>query len=222
MLDSGLLGKFYHFGETVLLLLYVNFLWICFTLLGGILFGIGPSTVAMFAVFRKWSMGEGDMPAFKTFWSVYRKEFVKANVLGIILLLFGYMLYVNFNFLSLTDISGESFIRVMLIIATAVYVLMIIYIFPMFVHYENKIFGYFKNAVLLAIYSPIRTAYLIAACLTLYYLYFYFPVFIFFLGGSLTSLVIMYISYRTFLRLEYKQEVLNEHEDREERTSLTT
>lgn len=222
MLDSGLFGRFYQFGETVLLLLYVNLLWISFTLLGGILFGVGPSTVAMFAVFRKWSMGEGDLPVFKFFWSIYRKEFLRANVLGLLLLIFGYMLYVNFNFLTLTNIVGESILRIFLIFASIVYVLSIIYIFPMFVHYENKMTGYFKNAILLAIYSPIRTGYLIAACLTLYYFYFYFPVFIFFIGGSLTSLVIMYISYRTFLRVEYKQEVLNNYESEEERASITT
>ena len=212
MLDSGLLGRFYQFGEIVLLLLYVHFLWICFTLLGFIIFGIGPSTVAMFAVFRKWSMGEGDLPTFKLFWTVYRNEFVKSNLLGVILFGFGYMLYVNFNFLTLTNETWESVVRVMLIVATMVYVLMLSYIFPMYVHYENSLFGYFKNAILLAIYAPFRTIYLIAACLTLYYLFFYFPVFIFFVGASLTSFVVMFISYRTFLRLEYKQEVLQTNE----------
>ncbi|GAE95199.1 hypothetical protein JCM21714_4413 [Gracilibacillus boraciitolerans JCM 21714] len=42
MNGDSLIGKFYQFGEAVLFLLYVNFLWIIFSLLGLIFFGIGP------------------------------------------------------------------------------------------------------------------------------------------------------------------------------------
>ncbi|KRG11791.1 hypothetical protein ACA29_14620 [Lederbergia galactosidilytica] len=59
MFENKLFNNFYQFGETVLLLLYVNALWICFTLLGLIIFGLGPSTVAMYTIFRHWAMGGG-------------------------------------------------------------------------------------------------------------------------------------------------------------------
>ncbi|SFM43204.1 Uncharacterized membrane protein YesL [Gracilibacillus orientalis] len=212
MLGNGFISKFYFFGETVLLLLYVNFLWVCFTLLGAIVFGIGPSTVAMFTIFRRWSKGEEDIPAFKVFWQTFKKEFKRANGLGLLILLFTYMLYINFNFLQLDNEWMQQMIKNVLIIVSVVFGIMVAYIFPMYVHYDNKLYNYFKNAILITIYSPIRTIYLIAACLTLYYLYFTLPVFLFFLGGSLSSLVIMWISYRTFVRLEIKQEKLQETE----------
>ncbi|WP_163581834.1 YesL family protein [Gracilibacillus saliphilus] len=212
MLNDGFISKFYYFGETVFLLLYVNFLWICFTILGFIIFGIGPSTVAMFTIFRKWSKGDDGIRILYIFWKTYKKEFARANGLGLLLLIFGYMLYVNFNYLQLDIAWLQQLSKILLIIAATVYGIMFIYIFPMYVHYENKLFNYFKNAILMAIYSPIRTIYLIAACLTLYYLYFHLPVFIFFFGASLSSLVIMYITYRTFLRLEIRQSQLQENE----------
>ncbi|KAB8139310.1 DUF624 domain-containing protein [Gracilibacillus oryzae] len=210
MLGDGFIGKFYFFGETVLLLLYVNLLWVCFTLLGLVFFGIGPSTVAMFTVFRKWSMGEDDLPAFRIFWQTYKKEFIRANGLGLLLLFIGYMLYINFTFFEVDIVWLQQLSKILLIIAAIVYGIMIIYIFPMYVHYDNKLVAYFKNAVLIAVYSPIRTIYVIAACLTLYYLYFVLPVFLFFFGASLTSFVIMWIAYRTFQRLELRQEKLQE------------
>ncbi|MGP4042022.1 YesL family protein [Gracilibacillus sp. D59] len=212
MLGNGFISKFYFFGETVLLLLYVNFLWVCFTLAGAIIFGFGPSTVAMFTIFRRWSKGEEDIPAFKVFWQTYKKEFKRANGLGLLILLFTYMLYINFNFLQLDNEWMQQTIKNVLIFVSIVFGIMVIYIFPMYVHYDNKLYNYFKNAILITIYSPIRTIYLIAACLTLYYLYFTLPVFLFFFGGSLSSLVIMWITYRTFLRLEIKQERLQETE----------
>ncbi|QGH35448.1 DUF624 domain-containing protein [Gracilibacillus salitolerans] len=212
MLGNGFISKFYFFGETVLLLLYVNFLWVCFTLAGAIIFGIGPSTVAMFTIFRRWAKGEEDIPAFKVFWQTFKKEFKRANGLGLLILLFTYMLYININFLQLDNEWMQQTIKNVLIIVSIVFGIMVAYIFPMYVHYDNKLYNYFKNAILITIYSPIRTIYLIAACLTLYYLYFMLPVFLFFFGGSLSSLVIMWISYRTFLRLEIKQEQLQETE----------
>lgn len=198
------------FGETVFLLLYVNFLWICFTLVGFLVFGIGPSTVAMFTVFRKWSMGEDGIRVFKLFYKTYKKEFLRANAIGILLLVFGYMLYVNLNFLQLDREWLQQLMKTLFIVVTIVYGIMLLYIFPLYVHYENKLYLYFKNAILIALYSPVRTIYLIAACLTLYYLYFVLPVFIFFFGASLSSLVIMWIAYRTFIRLELRQEQMQE------------
>ncbi|MDL4842304.1 YesL family protein [Aquibacillus rhizosphaerae] len=205
---TGVFGGFYRFGEIVLLLLYVNALWVGFTAMGLVLFGFGPSTVAMFTVFREWSMGKSDVPVFTTFWNTFRKEFFKANGLGILIIAIAYMLYINFNYL---EFQGEwlSFIsRYFLFVATIIYGIMLIFIFPVYVHYENKFFIHFRNAIFIAIYQPIRTIYAIAACFTISYLFYIFPVLIFLLGASLTSFVLMWISYRTFLRIEYTQEKL--------------
>lgn len=210
MFENKLFNNFYRFGETVLLLLYVNALWIFFTLLGLIIFGFGPSTVAMYTIFRHWAKGRDDLPVLQTFWETYKKEFIKANALGIILLLIAYMLYVNLNFLELKGEWLSAFSHYILLLATAIYAVMLIYIFPVYVQYENKLFVYFKNAILMALYQPFRTLYAIAACLTLYYLFFVLPVFIFLMGASLTSFILMWITYRTFMRLEYKQAKLQE------------
>lgn len=210
MFENKLFNNFYQFGETVLLLLYVNALWICFTLLGLIIFGLGPSTVAMYAIFRHWAMGRDDLPVFKTFWETFKSEFLKANILGVILLMIAYMLYVNWNFLELDGEWITAFSQFILLVATVIYGVMLIYIFPIYVQYENKLFVYFKNAILMALYQPFRTLYAIAACLTLYYIFFILPVFIFLMGASLSSFVLMWITYRTFMRLEYKQAKLQE------------
>jgi len=202
---DGFLGAFYRFGETVLLLLYVNTLWILFTLLGAVIFGIGPSTLAMYTVFRKWSMGETDVQVFSIFWRSYKGNFLKANLLAIILIIMGYMLYVNWNYFQLNHAWFSIIIRYIILIVLFTYGMMFIYIFPLFVHYDNTFVNHFKNSILLAIHHPIRTIYLLAALFTLYYLFATLPVFIFLMGPSLVSLVIMWITYRTFIRIEYRQ-----------------
>lgn len=208
---DGLFGAFYRFGEIVLLLLYVNILWILFTLLGLGIFGIGPSTIAMYTVFRRWAMGESDVPVFIIFWKAFKESFLKANILAIILVVVGYMLYVNRNYFQLDDAWFSIIVRYIILIVSFIYGIMLIYIFPLFVHYENTFTNYFKNSILIAVYHPIRTIYAIAALFTLYYLFTILPVFIFLMGPSLVSLVVMWITYRTFLRIEYKQAQIQEN-----------
>ncbi|RSL35231.1 DUF624 domain-containing protein [Salibacterium salarium] len=177
--NSGVVGGFYRAGETVLFLVYVNVLWILFSFLGLIIFGLGPSTLAMFTVFRRWAMGAPDVRVFTTFWQAFRADFVKANALAWLLFVFGLMIYTNLNYFTLPSEWLHLIFRYVIIGAALLYGAMLLYIFPVMAHYETNFFRYFKNAVLIAVFQPLRTVYLIAACFTLYhcfipYLYYYY------------------------------------------------
>ncbi|HET7616371.1 MAG TPA: DUF624 domain-containing protein, partial [Bacillales bacterium] len=75
-------------------LAYINILWLLFTLAGLVVFGFGPATNAMFALMRKWLLyPEEDVPVWKTFYRIYRSEFVRSNVLTSIVFLLGVILY---------------------------------------------------------------------------------------------------------------------------------
>ncbi len=63
-------------------LVYLNILWIGFSLLGGLVLGLAPATMAMFAVSRNWTRGEQEFPLFALFWKKYREEFWAANAVG--------------------------------------------------------------------------------------------------------------------------------------------
>lgn len=85
---QGFMRGFYSISEWVLRFAYVNVLWISFNLLGLIVFGFFPATIAMFTVVRKWVLKETDISVFNTFWFAYKKEFFKGNFLGFIISLF--------------------------------------------------------------------------------------------------------------------------------------
>src|SRR5699024_11923190 len=93
-------GGFYRLCVWVTRFAYVNVLWFLFTFLGLVFLGAMPSTVAMFAVIRKWVTGVKEVPIFKTFLESYLTEFVKANMLGYILFGIGAQLYIDLKFLS--------------------------------------------------------------------------------------------------------------------------
>ena len=63
-------------------LVYLNILWIGFSLLGGLVLGLAPATMAMFAVSRNWISGEQEVPLLYFFWNKYREEFWPSNAVG--------------------------------------------------------------------------------------------------------------------------------------------
>src|SRR5690625_362565 len=104
-MDTGLFGSIYRGSEWIMRLAYLNILWIAFSLMGLVVFGLFPATVSMFAVTRKWVMGDTEIPIFKTFWASYKTEFKQANIVGYIILVIGFFLYFDFLF----DQSHENF-----------------------------------------------------------------------------------------------------------------
>jgi uncharacterized membrane protein YesL len=201
-MEGKYFGGFYRFGEAVLFLFYINLLWVVFTFLGAVVFGWAPSTAAMFAVIRKWIHGESDRSAFKMFLEYYRKEFLKTNGLGLMLGFGALILYINISFFQVQNETLSDLIHYLNIGIAIVYGIVLIYIFPLFVHYESSFFQYFKNCILLAIFKPIRTLYTISACIAVFYFLYILPGMLPFLGVSLIGYVVMWTTHGTFQRME--------------------
>src|SRR5699024_1115589 len=96
---DGIANGFYKVAEKITRFAYVNILWIAFTMAGLGILGFFPATAAMFAVIRKWGQGYDDIKVFPTFLETYKKEFKKANIVGYILFLIGYLLTIEFQIL---------------------------------------------------------------------------------------------------------------------------
>lgn len=206
---AGFMASFFKFGDYFVLLLYVNLLWLVFTLLGGIIFGWAPSTAAMFAVMRGKLMEKPDS-VFSIFWHTYRKEFWKTNGLNLIIILVAFILYTNIQYFEVESAALYAAVRYIMIGIIILGGMMILYMFPLIVHYEAKLFHHMKSALLLIVYKPIRTLFAAASCAVVSQFLFVFPVFVPFLGLSLFALVIMTITYYTFQHVEEKNERLQE------------
>ncbi|QKS69749.1 DUF624 domain-containing protein [Paenalkalicoccus suaedae] len=204
---ASIFGGFMKFGEYFVLLLYLNVLWILFTALGAVALGWAPALAAVFAVIRERLMGK-QTNTWKKFWSVYKELFVKANIIGFIIMLFGSVLYTNIELFT-TDITWVFIaIRFVTIGVIVVASLMLLYVFPLLVHYEAPILTHVKGSLQLIIYRPFRTILLVGACILLSQFLYVFPIFIIFLGISLSAFVIMFITRFTFAAVEKRNEQL--------------
>ena len=152
---------FYNVTEWITRFAYLNLLWVSFTIIGGVLFGFFPATIAMFAVTRQWLKGNTDTPVFKFFWAYYRKDFGKSNLLGlfiaiVVIIVVADILYIqsnNNNFLTWTYIPLFAFMLI--------FIMLLFYIFPTFVHYELKVGQVIKNATLIMLINPVNTLFII-------------------------------------------------------------
>lgn len=209
----GLNGRLFRYCEIISRFAYVNILWIAFTILGLGVFGIMPATAAMFSVVRKWVMKELDIPIFKTFWGNYRKEFVRSNLIGLILFMIGYILYVDFALLP----TGGLFtlLRIALMVVGLLFIIVLLYIFPIFAHYDWKKRLYIKYALILGSAHPHYTLLMVFLMGAIYYISMSFPGLIPFFSGSVTAYVMMWTAYQVIKRMEEvhaAKEIANENQ----------
>jgi len=204
---SGVAGGLYRVGNWIILLGTLNVLWIIFSLLGLIVFGLFPSTVAMYTVVRQCIRGKNDLPIFRTYWESYRSNFLKANALGLTLFIIAYLIYIDFIFLNTLTGWPAILLNVILISALILFSVVMLLIFPVFVHYELRILQYIKVSIVIGISYPIQTLFILLSAVFIYAIVIIIPgLFLFF--GSILSFFIMWISNITFGKIEAKKNLV--------------
>ncbi|WP_368658766.1 YesL family protein [Metabacillus halosaccharovorans] len=204
---EGLMKGLYTVSLWVTRLAYVNILWVSFTILGIVIVGFYPATTAMFAVIRKWVLGDHDIPIFKTFWSNYKKEFVKSNILGLFISIIAFIMYSSLNIISSLTIPTLKILYIPNGLVTLLFLLTILYIFPVFVHYDVKLTKVAKNAFIIMTINPIATFCMVVLSGFLVYMIHTFPGLIPFFSGSVIAFLLMFLSNYAFNRASKKVEM---------------
>jgi uncharacterized membrane protein YesL len=200
----GLIQGLYTLCEWIMRLAILNVLWVLFSLLGAIVLGFFPSTISMFEITRKWLKGETDIQIWRHFWTTYKKSFVKVNLLGLLLVLVGIFLYVDFSFFARLDGLIFKALTAIVILMYISYFLLLIYIFPIIVTYEIRLFQSIKFAFLLGVYRPLSTIGIVLGSVMLYFIFSTFPTVLVLFGGSITSFMIMWVSRSTLFQIKNK------------------
>jgi uncharacterized membrane protein YesL len=205
---SGFLGGFNKLLEWISRLAYLNLLWISFSLLGLIIFGFFPATVAMFAVVRKWMLGNDELSIFKTFWTSYKREFIKSNLLGLIIIALGLILYIDYHFIINSPSGFVSILYVPFFIITFIFTSMLFYIIPIFVHYDMKICQVIKSSFFVMIMNPLSTFYMLIGTFGILFVLSYAPPICLLYSGNLLALFIMKPATNAFEKINQKSQLL--------------
>lgn len=195
---DGFIWKLYEVSTWVLRIMYVNLLWLLFSLAGLIIFGFFPATASMFVVTRKWILREKEIPIFKTFWEHYRSCVVQTNILGYSLILVGTFLYIDLRFSQTSQQFIFQAFSYLFIFLFLVYFIVVLYIFPVYVHYKFKTFEYIKYAFIISVGRPFRSIMLLTGLIITFLIMRISPILVIFLCGGLMSVVMMWIAMKSF------------------------
>jgi uncharacterized membrane protein YesL len=198
--------QFNNKGSWLFKIMMLNLIWIGFTLLGGIIFGLFPSTISLFSVIRKWLRGETDINIFRYFTETYKDCFVRSNMVGFVLLAIGVFLsldlYVSQKYIS------NFFVHLVLLLFSFLYLLTLLFFFPTFVHYDLKPLSYLKQSFLIGFIRPIQGLFVVAAFLTTATILFIAPVLILFFAGPMLAFPVMWVGNKVFRSFENTEQIM--------------
>lgn len=204
-MDRITAGSFYTLCSWVTKIAYVNLLWIVFSVAGLLLLGIMPATIAICTVVRKWFLKDPEFAIFPVFVSTYKQEFFSANKLGFILLLTAGFLLADVLFLQSVGGLIQVIFTVPLIIVIFLLTAIILYVFPVYVHFEQSFFLQIKNALLIAIVNPLHLFLMMITICAVGVIYWLLPSLIPFFGISLITVLVMFFALKSFASLESRQ-----------------
>lgn len=207
------MGTLNRIADWIVKFVLANVLWILFVVMGLGIFGFVPATVSLFTITRKWLMGDTDIPIFRTFWRTYWHEFLKSNLLGWILAIIGYVLYVDVKFFYTASGLFGHLIYYLVLSFSLAFIITIAYFFPVYVHFQLKTFRYIRNAFLFAVFQPLSLLFMLGTLVAMYLLVKFLPSLFPFYGVSLLSFMIMGIAYRSFNKLSHKYQPKSDDEN---------
>lgn len=203
-MENFLFYKVMKITECITDIVLINIMWFLGCALGGVILGWAPSTVAVLNIIRNKIKKEGYYGVTKSFWTTYKKEFKKSNVLGITIILFLAIASINeMNFKTQPEFIFEA-LTTTSVLAKAVIWGIILYMFPLYVHYDMNLKSYFIKALGLIIKRP-----LVTICIALWTILVYFtikmvPGIIVIFGVSIYLYGVMAINYQFFMRNEQR------------------
>lgn len=209
METRGIMGFIFKISDWIMKLAYINILWILFSIFGLLIFGFFPATISMFSIIRKWILGiDKEFPVFKTFYQTFKQEFIKSNLLGLLVMAVMILFFLELDFIEQYENDFLQMFYFPLFILRYIFYITILFIFSTYVHYNLKFFQLLKNSFLIMVISPISVIIIILSGIIIYLFTRYMPISILFLSGSLFVLVIMWSALSAFENIEKKQDKL--------------
>lgn len=193
-------GFIYNVLEWITRFAYVNLLWILFSLLGAVLFGFYPATLAMFAICRDWLRGDTGKPILPAFWEYYRRDFVKSNLLGLFVTAIAVFIAADIFYIQ-TSSQNMSWTYIPLFAFMLLFTMYLFYLFPVFVHFDIKIGQVIKNAFLIMLVNPLNTLLTFICLGSLAVIMQTVPALAVIFGGSSFAYIIMWLALRSFNRM---------------------
>lgn len=237
----GIMGGFYRISEWIMRLSVINVLWVVcsipffylllvavvspdmtldmvkqsFVLLGAVApFTLVPATAAMFAVARKWVMGDVDVPLLKTFFRSYKENYLQSMLGGLLFLIIAVLLIVNYRFYG-SQTGTMRFLSFLFLTFSVIVASAFFNFLSLLVHFHMKFFQLFKNAFVMTLGQPVTAIAILVTNGAIVFISARFTFLIPFFMGSLCAIVSFWYFYRGYQRIQSKAEAAREKSEQE-------
>jgi uncharacterized membrane protein YesL len=178
-------------------------------------FTLFPATSAMFSVARKWAMGDGDIPIFKSYFRYYKSNYKQAMFGGLFFCITFVIIVINIQFYA-DQQTGFAVLNYIFLFLLALLGAAFFNFFCYMAHFEMNFWGILKNSLLFTIARPFNTLYMLFMNIAIIYISFFrFTFLIPFFMGSLIAIVSFWGFLRSIQRIQDKAERLREKQELE-------
>lgn len=186
----------------------LNLLWMGFTILGLGVAGFFPATLAALKVTRKWLLTKDNSITTKEFITYMKVELISGNIIGYLLTIVGIVLYVNYQLLAQMSGNFSIIIPIAFYLILFLYTTTVLWVFPLYIHRENKVFKTIKNALIIGILKLPITFALMSLIFILFYFSLAMPTMLIFFTFSILFTVWMQWSLKGLNRIKFTNENL--------------
>lgn len=197
--------KFNQFSKWVMNLFILQLFWLLGALLGGIILGIIPSTIALYASIRQLYLKNDTFNLLTYFKKTYQENFLKSMVIGIwygIGIIIGYIYLV---FLNNTIHSWLAYTHLFIYFLLFVITLVLLFMIPVYVHYEIPFKKLISSTFFIVVVNTKWLIPLLFSLTALLLIFIRFSVVFLFYGVSLSAFVILYFSMKMFEAYDLKR-----------------
>ncbi|RSK55168.1 YesL family protein [Bacillus canaveralius] len=207
-MNNSVLNKLHGLSVWISNLVFINILWLVFTVFGGILLGFFPATTAMVLIIKKLLVEKNEFSIKKEFVRLYKSQFKKSNHLFFPFSLCGFIIVADIRFFSLMDFPYSSF--VVYLFYLLLFLLTMLFFYSLIVYSDgigNK--EIYKGSLYILLNNPMTNLYILTGLLLLLFLTAKVTGLFFLFSGSIFSVYLLITVARTVKKINIKSIDIN-------------
>lgn len=193
-------------SEWIMHLFLLQVYWVVGTLIGGVVLGIVPSSIALISSVRKLFKEAQEFKLTSYFIQEYKSNFTFGLLLTLWYVLIGIIGVIYIAYFSATTDSWLAYTHIPLYIILFLLVLFSLYLIPVYVHYEIRLIHFLPTTGVIMLTSMKWNLPLILSLVAVGLIFIRFSVIFLFFGISLPAFILFYFTQRAFNDYALKRE----------------
>lgn len=196
-----MVNKIYEVFNRIYYLMKLNGLWLLFTLLGGVVLGIIPATIALYACMRQQIRYESENHLFQMFKKYYGENFRRSLLFSAVFTAIA-LFFLGETIVLANAGAGNLLLEIAIKATRLLLILGVAMFFPIFVHFDVRGVKTFLQPMLFLLICPLEVIYMAVIFVIVSLLFAISPLLILFIGVALPAYGMSLIMLKKFERLE--------------------